>query len=414
MSKSLTSIPTLVQSPFIIATIGGNTFGSYSSEGSSMSGVGLNVQYPNYMKSMSIIKVNGTVNTYALNLSYQVAAGQDPNLIDKILSRATKDRRITLQYGDWNSPNNIYKEEQAIITNVTSSLNMSEGSIDYTINCTSDAIGLTSVTHNFPSVEAKGSEVIMNLLNNQRLGITSIFKGMQNMSNVLNSNFIASNDKTIKLLAQTNMTVLDYLNYVVNSMISNDSDSSDLSNSNYYLSIHDDVDNLFGGTYFKVTEVNKNNTASVLNSLNTYELDVNYPGDNFVTEFSLSNDQSWAILYEYSEQLNQEKYSYKIGNDGKLITTAAPTILRSDYTGETSPTKSQWWTKMTQFPIEATITIKGLTRPSILMTYVKLNVWFAGGMKHISSGLYIITKQVDQIDSSGYKTTLTLLRVGGD
>ena len=69
---------------------------------------------------------------------------------------------------------------------------------------------------------------------------------------------------------------------------------------------------------------------------------------------------------------------------------------------------------MTSFPIEATITLKGLTRPSILMTYVKLNVWFAGGVKHVSSGTYIITKQVDKIDSSGYTTTLTLLRVGGE
>ena len=69
---------------------------------------------------------------------------------------------------------------------------------------------------------------------------------------------------------------------------------------------------------------------------------------------------------------------------------------------------------MTEFPITATLIIKGLTRPSILMTYVKLNVWFAGGQKHISSGMYIITKQVDKISSAGYSTTLSLLRVGGD
>ena len=69
---------------------------------------------------------------------------------------------------------------------------------------------------------------------------------------------------------------------------------------------------------------------------------------------------------------------------------------------------------MTQFPIQARVTIKGLTRPSILMTYLKLNVWFNGGLKHISSGMYIITKQEDTIDSSGYKTTLELLRVEGD
>ena len=414
MAISLTSIPTLVESPFIIATIGGYTFGSYSVKGTSYSGVPLNVEYPNYMKSISISKINGTINVYTLNLTYQVAAGQDPNLLDKIFSKAAKDRKIILKYGDWNAPTYIYKEEEAIITNVTSSLNMSDGSIDYTVECTSDAIGLTSTPHSFPSVTDKGSNILLTLLRNQRLGLSQIFTGMTDMSKVLSSNMIADNDKVISLLAQTDVTTLDYMNYVVNSMISSTSNSVGLANSTYALTIHDDVNNEYGGTYFKVTEVNPSASASIKNSTNTYEIDVNYPGDNFVTQFSLTNDQSWSILYEYADQVSSENYTYKINNEGNMITTASPTLLRSARTNTQSPTKTAWWTKMTQFPIEATLTIKGLTRPSILMTYVKINVWFAGGMKHISSGLYIITKQIDQIDESGYKTTLTLLRVGGD
>lgn len=68
---------------------------------------------------------------------------------------------------------------------------------------------------------------------------------------------------------------------------------------------------------------------------------------------------------------------------------------------------------MTQFPIQATMTVKGLLRPLLLMSYVKINVYFYGN-KHISSGLYIITQQEDYIDSSGYKSVLNLTRVGGD
>ena len=49
----------------------------------------------------------------------------------------------------------------------------------------------------------------------------------------------------------------------------------------------------------------------------------------------------------------------------------------------------------------------------MLMTYVRINTYFFG-QKHLSSGLYIITKQVDQIDSSGYRTTLSLTRISGD
>lgn len=47
------------------------------------------------------------------------------------------------------------------------------------------------------------------------------------------------------------------------------------------------------------------------------------------------------------------------------------------------------------------------------MQYVHLNVLFFG-VKHISSGTYIITKQTDQIDSSGYRTSLELTRVVGE
>ena len=119
-------------------------------------------------------------------------------------------------------------------------------------------------------------------------------------------------------------------------------------------------------------------------------------------------------MYDFAESVKQEQYTYNINDDGSISTNYTPSMMKSSISDKLSPSKSSWWTKMTEFPIEATLTIKGLTRPSVLMTYVKLNVLFAGGIKHISSGTYIITKQVDNIDTSGYTTTLTLLRIAGD
>ena len=46
------------------------------------------------------------------------------------------------------------------------------------------------------------------------------------------------------------------------------------------------------------------------------------------------------------------------------------------------------------------------------MSYVRLNVYFYG-KRHMNSGLYIITKQTDNISESGCTTTLKLTRVGG-
>ena len=409
---NLVSIPTLVESPFIIATIGGFTFGSFNKGSYAANGAHMNIDFPNYMKSLNIVKVNGTVNTYTLNFSYQVAYGEDPNKLDKIFSKAVKDRRITLSYGDWNSPSYIYKEETGIITNVTSSLNMSNSSIDYTVSCTSDAIGLNSSQFTFPAKTAKPSDVLKDMLTNVRYGLKEVFSGMQDVSKVLSSDLIASNDKKVKLSTQRGVTPLEYMGYLVNSMVdANENGNNELNNSKYFLSIHDDTTNDYGGTYFKVSEVGQSSENSP--SADTYELDVNFPGDNFITQFQVNNDQSWAILYEYSQEVAQQNYSYKVNNEGKVITTYAPTLIRSR-NGDISESERNWWSLMTAFPITATLTLKGLTRPSLLMSYVKLNVWFHGGQKHISSGLYVITKQQDTIDSSGYKTTLTLLRVGED
>ena len=74
---------------------------------------------------------------------------------------------------------------------------------------------------------------------------------------------------------------------------------------------------------------------------------------------------------------------------------------------------STWWTKVTQYPVEASMTLRGLLKPAILMQYVKINIWYFGKL-HISSGYYLITSQEDSISvGDGYKTTLKLLRVAG-
>lgn len=410
---NLQVIPTMVESPFIIATIGGYTFGSCSASKFDNYGLHKDLNFPNYMKSMSVVKVNGALNQYTLTFTYQVAYGEDPNKLDKVFSRVATNRRISLSYGDWNAPNYIYKEETGIITSVTTSLDMASSTITYVVKCTSDAVGITSSNFNFPSMEAKPSDVITELVQSSKYGLNQVFTGMRDINKVLSSGLIASNDKKVKIQAQAQVTPLEYLNYLVNCMTdSKDTDDTKLSNSKYFLTVRDDVNNDLGGTYFTVDEVVAGTPVSL--PADTYELDINYPADNYVMNFSLINDQSWAILYESALNVQDQKYSYTLDGDGKVRTTVAPNLIRSNVTGQVSAAERSWWSKMTSFPIQATLTLKGLTRHTMLMTYVKLNVWFHGGQKHISSGLYVITKQEDKIDSSGYRTTLNLLRVGGD
>ena len=108
-----------------------------------------------------------------------------------------------------------------------------------------------------------------------------------------------------------------------------------------------------------------------------------------------------------------EDTAYDIDDSGNIVAVDSTLVTRSLKYKTTTETSKRWWSEMTQLPISATIVIKGLLRPALLMSYLKVNSYFYG-KKHISSGLYMIVKQEDVIDSNGYKSTLTLTRISGD
>ena len=399
---NLLTFPTLVESPFIIVKIGDYTFGSATKSGN---GNLLRVSFPNYMDSLTVTKVNGQVNTYNLKMTYAIVAGEDPNKFEKIFSSVSDTRTLTISYGDWAYPSAIYKEEETLITNIRSEVDFSSPKIIYNIQCVSKALNLTSTAFNFPSVKAKPSDILLSMLSNQAYALSDVFTGMRNKNKVIYSNLIASDDVEVQLDAQPCLTTLDYMNYLVSSMRSSTDDSI------YKLSIVDDTRNEFGGAYFNVTKISPNIQESTLQD--SYSIDVGYPGNNFVTSFSVSDTEQWSILYKTSEKVDIPNYTYRIDNLGNTQKEKSVSVTRNRDLLRTTNEDLSWWKSMTEFPISATLTVKGLVRPTMLMSYVRLNCLFYG-QKHIASGVYIITKQVDSISAEGYKTTLSLLRVKGD
>lgn len=408
VASALVSTQNHVEAPFIIVQIGKYTFGHCSKPDRFKLNSVFNIEYSNYMDNLNIVKVNGSVNTYVLTMTYAITEQDDPNRLEKVFSSVSKSRKITLKYGDWNAPSFIYKDEEAIITKLTTKVNMKNSTINYVINCQSSALSLTGASFPFPSKFTKPSDELKRLLKNKRYNLLEIFPGMKNSDF---SNFIASNDKQVQLEAQPSMSILEYISYLVSCMVYVGDSSSGLKSSCYYWSIYDDISNKYGGTYFKVVRVSSNTKTTV--SFNTYEVDVGYPTDSNVIDFTINNDDSWALLYNYSKNIELPEYSYSIDSNGNLVQEDSSFITESRKTYVTTETTRNWWSLMTQFPITATLTIKGLLRPAMLMSYVKINTYFYGH-KHTSSGLYIITKQEDTINSYGYKTTLSLIRVGGD
>lgn len=413
---SLLTTPTYVESPFIILEVGDYTFGSYTAKNTQLNQKATKiVTYPNYMTSIDVVKVNGSVNQYTIEMVYQIEAGNDPNLIDKIFSKVGYGGLVYISYGDWNMPSFRYKREEAIITNLTSRIDFANSRINYTLKCTSNAIKLLGDYHSFSAGQIKPSTEIYDYLykeQNKLYKLTEMFPGMKNETLVRQRGLIPTDDIIVKTEAKVSMDILSYINYLVSCMTDSQTESG-LRKSNYYLTICDDITGEFGGTYFKISKLTADSNSVAIDSSNIYEVDVGYPGDTLVTGFNIVTDNSWSLLYNYSNDLSQEQYTYDIDSNGNIIQTSSPNILRSATYGRVTEEQRNWWTQMTQFPITATLEIKGLLRPAMLMTYVRINALFYG-QRHVSSGIYAITRQQDRIDARGYRTTLSLVRIAGD
>lgn len=409
-----------VVTPFIKVTIGEYTFGVYSKSklDSSYDYQGLGIQFPNYVQSLQVKKINGKVNKYTLNLSYAITENNDPNFFEKVFSSVSKTRKMILSYGDVSMPSYLYREEETLITNISQQISVSSPVINYTISAVSNAFLSSAGVYNFPAEYNQPSVVIERLLRDNYYGLTEVFSGMRDINLVRTYNLIPHDDRAVHLKFKENMTVLEYLSYLVDCMKSyNTSNDSITQESVYVLNIIDQTSQMnfndkgvliFDGPYFKIVKNEHKNDA-----FDTYLIDVGFPTQNIITQFSIEQNEAYSILYDYQNKLNNVEYTQRINNLGQLENIYSPRISSNNNEHITNEEDKTWWTKVTQYPIKVTITLKGLLRPATLMSYVRLRVLFFG-KKHSISGLYIITQQIDEVKYDGFSTTLSLTRVGSD
>ena len=399
-NKVLLSAPEFVQTPVVQVKIGQYEFGVFKKENRGYQ------KYPNYVQSLEITKINGQVNTYTLTLNYPISESSDPNYFEKVFSSISVSRLIEFTYGDASTPNFLYKKESAIVTRVKSNFQLESSSIIYTVSAVSQlSLGLSG-GYSFPASNKKPSDEIMRILQDPFYGMQDLFKGMRNISKIKSSGLIPQNDVSKKIEKKDNISVIEYLQYLVSLMTPSSGDQS--SGSVYILSFVDDPTGEFDGAYFKVTQVD-----SKVEHPEAYQIDIGYPGTNFVFNFNVDNDENYSIYYDYQKQLHPQEYVSRINSDGDYEEVYAPTISSNNSKHLTTESDKNWWAKVTEYPIKASVTIKGLLRPAMLMTHVRLNI-ILYGKRHINSGLYIITKQVDKVDGSGYQTTLNMTKIGGD
>lgn len=399
-----------VQVPFVKVTIGDYTFGVFQKSSTTQRdshGVYQiqNIQYPNYIQNLQVQKINGQVNTYTLNITYSITQFNDPNFFEKVFSSISKTRKIVFSYGDLSAPAFIYRNEEAIITKITEDINVKNTSITYVVQAVSSSNMAKVGSFNFPAYEsAQPSAIIKDILkNNVKYGLLDLFTGMRDLDLVEQRQLIYSGDIAIPLEAKRNISVIEYIQYLVNSMKSSENNKDICC-----LQVVDTVDEIFKGPYFKVV-----NCTQAGNSLDSFTLDIgyDYETNNAITEFSLDNQEGYSILYNWTKKLNTNEYTQRIDDNGTLQLVYAPLISSKNEQGISYPEDQNWWQSVTQYPIKASLTIRGLLRPAILMSSIDLACLFYG-KPHTSTGKYIITKQVDSIGVGGFFTTLSLIRVG--
>ena len=409
LSISLLDDDVTLSAPFVKVDIGKYEFGVYRR--AEVGAGSVHIEYPNYIKSLTVDKINGTINQYNLTIAYPITADSDPNFFEKVFSSVSDSRRIVFSYGDFSAPHYIYGNEEALITTVNSSVDIKSSKITYTVKAVGTGAMALGGTHTFPEVTAKPSSVIRSLINQNKYGLLDLFKGMRDSAKVDSASLLAVDDKVVKIQAQQ-MSVLDYIQYLVGCMSPAGTGSEGGRNSTVYsLIIDEDRENLFGGPYFRIRKLERNTNA--LNELTTYTLDIGYPGSNIVLDLNIEDDQGYSILYDYTQDISSYNAGKRIDDKGNVTYTPANYLTNNKQLHEMTEYDKNWWTKVTELPIRANVTIMGLLRPTLLMQYVKLNVWFYG-RKHVSSGYYTITAQQDTISESGFRTKLSLLRVAPD
>ena len=365
--------------------------------------------FPNYIESLSVNKINGRVNRYTINLSYQIRPNEDPNFIDKLIARVGYTKPLKILYGDSVYPDNYFKEEEAIITDVTHNEDVSSARISYTVSAISSIGASIKSNTNFKASTDKPSNQVYKLLYNSgevSNTLLNAFPGMKNKSTVANSGLIPNTDSVVKIPGMANTSPVSYLSTLVSSM-----KNASGAISSYFLTYNDD--SKFNGSYFKISEVSKVSSSSDLSasSGSVYSVDVGFPSDNMVMGFQLCDNTYWSLAYKFAGNINA--YEYDIDNVGNIISNKINLINKNSKFEQYSLIDENWWKQVTEFPISAKLTLKGLVTPAMLMSYINVNALFYG-QRDMASGLYVVTEENDTISGSGYRTELTLLRVAED
>lgn len=211
-------------------------------------------------------------------------------------------------------PEDVYANEEALITDVTSSVNIRNSVISYNVTAIGDTAVSLASQFSWGATRGKPSEIIASLLNNSVYKLTNIFYGMKNKDPY---SFIDSDDQIVSIPAVTNKPIMDYISTLVSYMVPNGmSRDSVIQNNIYYLATYEDTTGTYGGPYFEIRKLQQN--AASLDSMCSYVVDIGYPSANIIEDFSVKTDQNWSIFYDYNKEASSTDYVKRLNSRGEL------------------------------------------------------------------------------------------------
>lgn len=378
-----------IQVPFVSAEFGGAEFGLMTRKKNPITGV-IN---SDFITSLTVQKYgSGAVNQYDLQMVYVITPECDPNYVDMIISRAS-DREIYFTYGDLSEPKYSYKKEKGIITGIVPNIDYKKNTITYNIKATSSTNLNYALKKNFEATTMKPSLKILEVLYNSGNGIIDLLSGMANRDEVLANGWIPQNDQVVRISEKKNIAPLDYILYLVSLMKGTGGEY-------YFLKVFDSIDSQ-KVPHFEIVSTKSKERGKRLS------ITVGYPGSIPVYDLKVNQSSSTALLVDYKDKIEpglHQDYGFR----GDLITQNYYSSEVVD--GNPSQNMKNWWEKMLSFPISANLTTDGLYLPAEIVQSINLDMYFFG-KRYNHSGEFLIMDQTDQINMSGYRTSLGLLRI---
>lgn len=372
----------------------------------------------NYFMSLENVKNgSGQANSFTLNIAYVPEPGEDADFIDKAI--AYSNRECILQYGYGMGVEGLYTPEYKGLV-LDYEVGIRDGMLFYTITGYSSLVAITEETFDFPAINSSSEDGGDSENRRPTKVVKAAFTDkLEKYGYIVDT----SNESDLTDLPEDTIpealgvTVFQYASSVLS--YARDESQAELSSDdiskkiiyNYYIDDTKDSNGKTKITIFKTdpSDTNKNDSKVVFNWMDK--------SNSIVIDFKTEFKGAVVIGRAYKDINNDssnKKYSLDIygnkveSNNGNNDASTSGAVSEQD-----DATDLTTWAEATQYSYKATLVLLGVPCeiPIGMMIEILPLIY---GKPHHTQGKYMVTKATDNLDSSGFITTLELVKLNAD